>query len=125
MCRLCDFERRLGSCSLVAAGVLPSELDAILRMLENADARLQGNPWQYPPLGVVTGGLAEVRKYFTAVFAEGSRVVERPLKVVLIGKEKVGKTRYDSDPKLDSVFAILFVRHRYFICSILRGAIEC
>ncbi|CAM9295389.1 unnamed protein product [Ectocarpus fasciculatus] len=76
----------------VEAGPLPSELGAGLRMLEKADASLQGNPWQYPPLGVVSGGLAEVRKYFTAVFAEGSRVVERPLKVVLIGKEKVGKT---------------------------------
>ncbi|CAN0316402.1 unnamed protein product, partial [Scytosiphon promiscuus] len=65
----------------------------VLRVLEGANARLQGNPWQYPPLGVVNGGLPAVRKYFTAVYREGSGVVERPLKVVLIGKEKVGKTR--------------------------------
>lgn len=85
--------RRLSSCFPVAGGSLPSELDAVLRVLEKADAQLGGNPWQYPPLGVVTGRLSSVRKYFTAVFAESSTVVERPLKVVLIGKEKVGKTR--------------------------------
>lgn len=89
----CVILTRLTSCSPVAAGSLPSELNAVLHVLEKASVRLEGNPWQYPPLGVVTGGPSAVRKYFTAVFGESSNVVERPLKVVLIGKEKVGKTR--------------------------------
>ncbi|CAM9968342.1 unnamed protein product [Scytosiphon promiscuus] len=76
---------------------VPWELADLIRVLERAMRRrwtggMNGNPWQYPPATVVNGGSPATRDFFTSAFAEGSSVVERPLKVVLIGKETVGKT---------------------------------
>lgn len=80
-----------------SVGPLPSELNAVLGVLEGCTdtwgKALGGNPWQHPPLAVVNAGASAVRNYFTAAFAEGASIVQRPLKVVLIGKETVGKTR--------------------------------
>lgn len=87
-----------------AAGPVPSELAALLLHLDlttvgwdflgtGKGADIRGNPWQYPPLAVVNAGAKAVRSFFTAAFAEGTRPIQRPLKVVIIGKETVGKTR--------------------------------
>lgn len=56
---------------------------------------LDQNPWEHPPEPIVAGGVPAVRKYFEAVYTGGTTAVSRPLKVVIVGKETVGKTRYE------------------------------
>lgn len=83
--------------SLLSTGPVPSKLTALIRVLEACRdswrIMMINNPWQHPPLAVVNAGALAVRNFFTAAFAEGAPLVHRPLKVVLIGKETVGKTR--------------------------------
>lgn len=55
---------------------------------------LAQNPWEHPPEAIVTGGVPAVRDYFEALYRGGTIAVTRPLKVVILGKETVGKTRY-------------------------------
>ncbi|CAM9581614.1 unnamed protein product [Scytosiphon promiscuus] len=88
-----DSSSRHGHCR----GAPPPELIALCNIWAKntrGDIRhaLEGNPWQYPPAAVITAGASAVTEFFTSAFAEGSSIVERPLKVVLIGKETVGKT---------------------------------
>ncbi|CAM9777040.1 unnamed protein product, partial [Pylaiella littoralis] len=77
-------------------GPVPPELTALVRVLnENAfpwKRAVGDNPWHYPPVAVVNAGASAVLNFFTAAFAGGTSLVQRPLKVVLIGKETVGKT---------------------------------
>lgn len=54
---------------------------------------MSNNPWQHPPAAVMDAGMSAVRQYFKAAFAGAMVPVERPLKVVIVGKEAVGKTR--------------------------------
>lgn len=85
---------------LCVPGTLPVALAALLdtfdRVSRYGDLELSPNPWEHPPEAIVTGGVPAVKGYFEAIFRGGTTVVTRPLKVVIVGKETVGKTRYDS-----------------------------
>lgn len=61
---------------------------------------LTQNPWEHPPEPFVADGVPAVRNYFEAVYRGGTTGVTRPLKVVIVGKETVGKTRYESSDSL-------------------------
>ena len=70
-------------------------LACLLDSLERVkDLVLGQNPWEYPPEAIVAGGIPAVRRYFEAIYMGGTTAVTRPLKVVIVGKETVGKTRY-------------------------------
>ncbi|CAN0353599.1 unnamed protein product [Pylaiella littoralis] len=78
-------------------GPVPPELSALVHVLFNKNgygwgSAVKGNPWHYPPVAVVNAGAPAILNFFTAAFAEGVSLVQRPLKVVLIGKETAGKT---------------------------------
>ncbi|CAN0053544.1 unnamed protein product [Pylaiella littoralis] len=77
-------------------GLVPPELTALVRVLNKNSSgwtsAVDGNPWHYPPVAVVNAGASAVLNFFKAAFAEGVSLVQRPLKVVFIGKETAGKT---------------------------------
>ncbi|CAN0078933.1 unnamed protein product, partial [Ectocarpus sp. 8 AP-2014] len=74
-------------------GTLPVPLACLLDNLERIDQLdLAQNPWEYPPDAIVAGGIPAVRRYFEAIYMGGTTAVTRPLKVVIVGKETVGKT---------------------------------
>ncbi|CAN0431509.1 unnamed protein product, partial [Pylaiella littoralis] len=81
---------------LSKGGPVPPELTALLRVLKKSlygwKSAVGDNPWHYPPVAVVNAGASAVLNFFTAAFAGGVSLVQRPLKVVLIGKETAGKT---------------------------------
>lgn len=79
---------------------LPAALAALLGMLDKTQASLNANPWEHPPVAIVEGGKTAVREYFKAIYRRGTTRVTRPLKVVIVGKETVGKTRYASSSVL-------------------------
>lgn len=54
---------------------------------------IDNNPWEEPPEAVVRKGMAAVSEYFTDLFAEGTSIQRRMIKVVLVGQEGAGKTR--------------------------------
>eukprot|EP00903_Cladosiphon_okamuranus_P006504 g6358.t1 len=76
-------------------GTIPAILDGLLdflaRIVDNWKD-LEQNPWEHPPEPIVAGGVPAVRKYFEAVYTGRTTAVSRPLKVVIVGKETVGKT---------------------------------
>eukprot|EP00752_Nemacystus_decipiens_P016125 g14419.t2 len=80
----------------VPKGALPAALGSLLDMFDRVDRRggvsLYDNPWEHPPEAIVEGGVLAVRRYFDAIFRDGATTVTRPLKVVIVGKETVGKT---------------------------------
>lgn len=88
---------------LCVPGTLPVALASLMDKFDRIDRctgldkglNLSPNPWQHPPEAIVAGGMPAVRGYFEAIFRGGTTVVTRPLKVVIIGKETVGKTRYE------------------------------
>lgn len=51
------------------------------------------NPWEEPPEAVVRMGVPAVSEYFTDLFAEGTSIRRRMIKLVLVGQEGAGKTR--------------------------------
>eukprot|EP00752_Nemacystus_decipiens_P011696 g10379.t2 len=75
---------------------LPVALASLLDMFDRFDGAvgldLSRNPWEHPPEAIVMGGTLAVRRYFEDIFRGGATAVTRPLKVVIIGKETVGKT---------------------------------
>ncbi|CAM9361370.1 unnamed protein product, partial [Sphacelaria rigidula] len=72
---------------------LPVKLASLLDCLERIfSLSLHQNPWEHPPESIVTGGIPAVRGYFKAMIGGGTSTVTRPLKVVIVGKETVGKT---------------------------------
>ncbi|CAN0176795.1 unnamed protein product, partial [Ectocarpus fasciculatus] len=74
-------------------GTLPVELARLLDRLDSIPIlQLDTNPWEHPPEAIVAGGLQAVRGYYDAIFMGGTTAVTRPLKVVIVGKETVGKT---------------------------------
>eukprot|EP00752_Nemacystus_decipiens_P017123 g15339.t1 len=77
-------------------GALPAALASLLDMFDRVDRRgvlyLSNNPWEHPPEAIVEGGMLAVRGYYDAIFRDGATTVTRPLKVVIVGKETVGKT---------------------------------
>ncbi|CBJ48810.1 LRR-GTPase of the ROCO family, putative pseudogene [Ectocarpus siliculosus] len=79
------------------AGTLPVALASLLDNFDRLDGigglLLSPNPWEHPPEAFVTGGMRAVRQYFEAIYKGGTTAVTRPLKVVILGKETVGKTR--------------------------------
>ncbi|CAB1102577.1 unnamed protein product [Ectocarpus sp. CCAP 1310/34] len=81
---------------LCVPGTLPvalaSLLDSFDRLHSVGGLDLSQNPWEHPPEAIVTGGMLAVRGYFEAIFRGGTTVVTRPLKVVIVGMETVGKT---------------------------------
>ena len=93
-------------------GTLPVALAALLDFFGRVRANLSQNPWEHPPEPFVAGGMPAVRNYFEAIFRSGTTSVTRPLKVVIVGKETVGKTRYES-----STYLVLqvcwYVRNRF------------
>eukprot|EP00752_Nemacystus_decipiens_P014355 g12771.t2 len=77
----------------------PGSLPVALTSLLDSFARFFGgflsldqNPWEHPPEAIVTDGIPAVRAYFEAIYRGGATSVTRPLKVVILGKETVGKT---------------------------------
>ncbi|CAB1114190.1 unnamed protein product [Ectocarpus sp. CCAP 1310/34] len=81
-------------------GTLPVDLARLLDMLDGLSSWKVGrNPWEHPPEAIVGGGLQVVRGYYEAMFMGGTTAVTRPLKVVIVGKETVGKTRYEGHLK--------------------------
>lgn len=93
-------------------GILPVALASLLDRFEGIPAlHLDPNQWEHPPESIVMGGLPSVREYFEAVFRDGTSTVVRPLKVVIIGKETVGKTRYEIT--ISSALHLFFTRNRY------------
>lgn len=101
---------------LAFLGALPVALVSLLDSFDRlGELSLTHNPWEHPPEPIVKGGMPAVRGYFEAVFSGGTSTVTRPLKVVIVGKETVGKTRYE--------LAISLVLHIFFVCapSILRN----
>lgn len=78
-------------------GTLPVALASLLDRFHDVEMLdLSQNPWEHPPEAIVTGGVLAVRGYFEAIFRDGTTVVTRPLKVVIVGKETVGKTRCEA-----------------------------
>ncbi|CAM9610550.1 unnamed protein product [Ectocarpus sp. 6 AP-2014] len=74
-------------------GTLPVPLACLLDSLERIDRlSVAQNPWESPPDAIVVGGIPAVRAYFEAIYMGGTTAVTRPLKVVIVGKETVGKT---------------------------------
>lgn len=72
------------------------DLARLLDMFDGVDILdLDQNPWEHPPEAIVAGGVQAVRRYYEAMFMGGTTAVTRPLKVVIVGKETVGKTRYE------------------------------
>lgn len=84
---------------LCVPGTLPVALASLLDNFDRLDrtglVALSRNPWEHPPEAIVTGRMPAVRGYFEAIFRGGTTFVTRPLKVVIVGKETVGKTRYE------------------------------
>ncbi|CAM9992582.1 unnamed protein product [Scytosiphon promiscuus] len=81
---------------VIRSGSLPVALASLVDRFDRLERRgglsLAQNPWEHPPEAVVTGGMRAVRQYFEAIFKGGSTAVTRPLKVVIVGKETIGKT---------------------------------
>eukprot|EP00752_Nemacystus_decipiens_P014806 g13180.t1 len=85
---------------LCVSGTLPAALASLLDNFDRIDRcdgyeeglELSPNPWQHPHEAIVGGGMPAVRRYFEAIFRGRPVDVTRPLKVVIIGKETVGKT---------------------------------
>lgn len=76
-------------------GILPVSLASLLDLFDTMQhLALAQNPWDDPPEAFVTDGMPAVRGYFEAIYKGATTVVTRPLKVVIVGKETVGKTRY-------------------------------
>ncbi|CAM9963869.1 unnamed protein product [Ectocarpus sp. 12 AP-2014] len=74
-------------------GTLPVDLARLLDMFDGLRfLDLDQNPWEHPPEAIVAGGVQAVRGYYEAMFMGGTTAVTRPLKVVIVGKETVGKT---------------------------------
>ncbi|CAN0471301.1 unnamed protein product, partial [Discosporangium mesarthrocarpum] len=74
-------------------GKLPGDLDKLLRTLRRIRyLELNGNPWGEPPAGIIEKGMGDVRHYFEDLYREGSSVINRSLKVVLVGRDGAGKT---------------------------------
>eukprot|EP00903_Cladosiphon_okamuranus_P009177 g8765.t1 len=75
-------------------GTLPVALASLLDTFDRVGygLGLGGNPWEHPPEAIVKGGVPAVRDYFEAIYRGGTMAVTRPLKVVILGKETVGKT---------------------------------
>ena len=85
-----------GVCAGVLDGGIPLELDGFLKFLEGLKTFSCGsNPWVEPPAAVLgeDGNIPAVKSYFENLYRE-NRVVSRSLKVVLVGREGTGKTRY-------------------------------
>ena len=74
---------------------LASLLDKMDGLDKGGGLLLWGNPWEHPPEAIVAGGVPAMRDYFKAIYRGGTTAVTRPLKVVILGKETVGKTRYE------------------------------
>lgn len=51
------------------------------------------NDFVEPPEALVATGIHAVRKYYTDLFAEGSRAEHRDVKAVIVGMAGAGKTR--------------------------------
>lgn len=82
-----------------AGGVsLPKQLAELLsllsRMEEHPGLGLHDNPWEEPPEAVVKKGMTAVSQYFADLFAEGAMIRRNMIKVVLVGQEGAGKTRF-------------------------------
>lgn len=76
------------------AGALPVALVDLLDMFDRCKfLDLAGNPWEHPPEPFVADGVPAVRDYYEAIFRGRPTAVTRPLKVVILGKDNVGKTR--------------------------------
>lgn len=73
------------------------ELDQMLDLLSgkrDLDVDFDENPWKEPPEAVVRKGMQAVREYFDDLFVEGVTVHRNMIKVVLVGQEGAGKTRW-------------------------------
>ncbi|CAM9712032.1 unnamed protein product, partial [Ectocarpus sp. 8 AP-2014] len=75
------------------SGTLPADLARLLDMFDRiSPLDLSQNPWEHPPEAIAAGGVQAVKDYYEAMFMGGTTAVTRPLKVVIVGKETVGKT---------------------------------
>lgn len=55
---------------------------------------LNGNPWTEPPESIVRNGSVAIEGYFEDLYAEPCRVQRKSVKVILVGQERAGKTRW-------------------------------
>ena len=99
------------------------KLARLLDKLDTVDRLdLNQNPWEHPPEAIVAGDLQAVRGYYDAIFLGGTTAVTRPLKVVIVGKETVGKTRYEGHLLISSVSLVLHVHTRLLRNSFLHSS---
>lgn len=81
---------------VVLGGGIPKELDDFLQFLGGLqEFRCGSNSWVEPPAALLgeSGNIPAVTSYFVDLYQE-KRVVSQSLKVVLVGREDTGKTRY-------------------------------
>lgn len=77
-----------------SAGQLPAGLANLLARLEDIRClRLFRNDFVEPPEALVATGMHAVKTYYMDLFAEGSTVERRDVKVVVVGMAGAGKTR--------------------------------
>lgn len=88
------------------SGALPVALASLLDCFDRVSGGLEldQNPWEHPPESLVAGGLPAVRNYFEAIYEGGTTAVTRPLKVVIVGRQTVGKTRCEGSTSLVQQF---------------------
>lgn len=78
-------------------GSLPKRLKAFLERLKGLDSTgnlfLSSNHFKAPPQAVVESGIEAIEDYFSALFADDTRIQRHDTKAVLVGQEGAGKTR--------------------------------
>lgn len=70
----------------------------LLRLLDlfrrNGKLDIGGNPWAEPPESIVHQAPEVIERYFEDLFADPCRVQRNSVKVILVGQEGAGKTRW-------------------------------
>lgn len=74
---------------------MPSQLCQLLDVLDGCRGLdLGDNPWVEPPESIVREGMQNTREYFQDLYAESYRVQRNSVKIILVGQEGAGKTRW-------------------------------
>lgn len=84
--------------SYAADGLVPFQLRQLLDIFDRSRSRLilKDNPWVEPPESIVVKGHEAIRGYYENLYAERCRVRRNSVKVVLVGQEGAGKTKWAS-----------------------------
>ncbi|CAN0405928.1 unnamed protein product, partial [Scytosiphon promiscuus] len=82
---------------------VPSQLDQLLDVLDRTLGKnyfdvhgldLRRNPWAEPPESIVSKGPTAIRGYYQDLYADSCRVKRNSVKIILVGQEGAGKTRW-------------------------------